>query len=71
MDIKITECPYCFGNEFVEGKQDSSHADMESTENMWYSGVIYHLVCLNCGSIVRSYVTNPEKMLKKKDRKDN
>ena len=70
MDIKITECPYCFGNEFVEGKQDS-HADMESTENIWYSGAIYHVVCLRCGSIVRSYVKNPEKMLKKKDRKDN
>ena len=71
VDIKITECPFCHGTEFLEGKQNDSRAEMQSTQNMWYSGVVYHTVCRNCGSIVRSYVKNPENMLKKKDRKED
>ena len=29
----------------------------------------YHSICRNCGSVVRSYVKKPEKLLKRKDRK--
>ena len=29
---------------------------------------LYHAVCRRCGSVVRSYVKEPEKLLKRKDR---
>ena len=30
---------------------------------------LYHSVCRNCGSVVRSYVKEPEKLLKRKERR--
>ena len=69
MDIKVTECPFCHGNEFVEGKQEG-HAQISSTHSIWYAGVLHHVICRRCGSVVRSYVKDPEKLLKKKDRKE-
>ena len=30
---------------------------------------LYHSICRDCGSVVRSYVKEPEKLLKKKDRR--
>ena len=69
MDIKITECPFCHGNEFVEAKQ-TGYAAISGSKNMWSSEDLYHLICRRCGSVVRSYVKDPEKLLKKKDRKE-
>ena len=31
---------------------------------------LYHSVCRHCGSVVRSYVKDPEKLLRRKDRKE-
>lgn len=69
MDIKVSECPFCNGNEFIEGKQDG-YAQISSRESAWYGGVLYHVICRRCGSVVRSYVKDPEKMLKKRDRRE-
>ena len=70
MEIKITECPFCHGTEFLEGKQEG-HAQMNSCESWWYSTELYHVICRRCGSVVRSYVKNPEKLLPKKERREN
>ena len=67
-DVRISECPFCHGSEFVEGRQ-SGHACISSLQNVWYSGDLYHVICRRCGSVVRSYVKDPEKLLKKKDRR--
>ncbi len=69
MDIKVTECPFCHGSEFIEAKQ-TGYAQISSCANGWYSGELRHVVCRRCGSVVRSYVKDPEKMLKKKDRRE-
>ena len=69
MKIKITECPFCHGSEFIEGKQEG-YAQLQSCESSWHSAVLYHVICRRCGSVVRSYVKNPEKLLKKKDRRE-
>jgi Fe2+ or Zn2+ uptake regulation protein len=69
MDIQVTECPFCHGNEFIEGKQEG-YAQITSKHSAWYSGVLHHVICRRCGSVVRSYVKDPEKLLKKKDRKE-
>lgn len=70
MDIRVTECPFCHGSEFIEAKQEG-HAQISSMQNGWYSGVLYHTVCRRCGSVVRSFVKDPEKMLKKRDRRED
>ena len=44
------KCPYCGKEEFVTGKQKSK--------------AVYHEICVNCGTIVRSYVKNPENLRK-------
>ncbi len=59
------ECPYCGKKENVIGKQDS-YANIRP--NKLFSlkeQAIYHVVCLNCGSIIRSYVKNPKELITK------
>lgn len=59
-------CPHC-GNtkDFIEGKQNNY-------SNIWFGffkgRAPIHVICLNCGTIVRSYVENIEK-IKPKDSK--
>jgi hypothetical protein len=65
---EIRFCPHCGGNEMIETVQKSS-ACVASLENTFASQPLYHLVCRNCGSVVRSYVKEPEKLLKKQDRR--
>ena len=67
-DLKIDFCPFCNGSEFVEAKQ-SGYACISGCENAWSSQDLYHVICRGCGSVVRSYVKEPEKLLKRKNRK--
>jgi predicted nucleic-acid-binding Zn-ribbon protein len=61
---KIQFCPYCGGTGFVIGKQEDyasvTPADRALTLK---SQKLYHIICLNCGSVVRSYVENPSKLI--------
>lgn len=70
MDYKVRDegCPFCGGTEFVKGKQEG-YANLTSLESVWLSQTMYHVICRRCGSIVRSYVKNPEKLLKRKNRR--
>ena len=43
---------------------------VSSVNNKLHGADLYHSVCRNCGSVLRSYVKDPEKLLKKKDRRD-
>lgn len=56
-DIKVKECPYCKGTEFGEGYQKGSARVVTNTFGLGQN--LYHIICLTCGSIVRSYVKNP------------
>ena len=64
----MTVCPYCGGIEFIEAYQDYYGA-ITAVENKLGGCALYHSVCRNCGSVVRSYVKDPEKLLNKKDRR--
>lgn len=64
----ITRCPFCGHSEFIEGMQGGSDAYV-TAENI-FGQRLYHILCRNCGSVVRSYVKNPEKLLKKKNRRE-
>ena len=66
-NVKIAECPFCGGMEFVEGCHRGYGAIAGS--GLLASSDLYHQICRDCGSVVRSYVMNPEQLLKRKDRR--
>lgn len=57
--IKIDKCPYCGHTEFGNGFQRSSGKVVSSTFRIGQG--LHHIICLNCGSVVRSYVEDPDK----------
>ena len=67
-DKYVVNCPFCGGTEVIESYQ-TGYASVTATNNMWGGVGLYHSICRNCGSVVRSYVKEPEKLLKRKDRK--
>jgi hypothetical protein len=67
--IRPRQCPYCGGTEFVTGVQEY-HGSILG-ENEWAAGQpLRHVVCLDCGCVVMSYVAQPEKLLSGKHRKE-
>lgn len=59
-NIEIKECPYCGAREFVKGLQ-MGQGNIKPTESLIKAAFsngspVYHILCINCGSIVRSYV---------------
>lgn len=67
-DEFVKSCPYCDGTEMIECYQ-SGYASVTAVDNMWGGVSLCHSICRNCGSVVRSYVREPEKLLKRKDRR--
>ena len=66
--VRMTVCRFCGGTQFVTAMQ-TGYGALESTERFLGISKVYHNICRDCGSIIRSYVQNPEKLLKKKDRR--
>ncbi len=66
-DEFVPRCPYCGGTEMIETFQ-SAYGAVTSHEKKLSGMALYHTVCLKCGSVVRSYVKTPEKLLKRRDR---
>ena len=64
-DKYVFNRPYCRGTEVIGAYQSS----VTAVDNIWGVANLYHSICRNCGSVVRSYVKEPEKLLKKKDRR--
>lgn len=68
-DRYVSACPYCGGTEMLETYQDAYGA-VTAKGNILGGSARYHTVCRSCGSVLRSFVKDPEKLLKRKDRKD-
>ncbi|MCM1438419.1 MAG: hypothetical protein NC131_04300 [Roseburia sp.] len=68
-EIKIEQCPFCDGKEFINGRV-GSYGGVQIEKGI-HSSAVYALVCRDCGSIVRSYVGDAERLLPKKERKTN
>jgi ribosomal protein L37E len=68
MKIQIDRCPFCGYGEFIE----ATHCGVEANVSggAMFGQELKHLICRHCGSVVRSYVEEPEKLLKKKDRRE-
>ena len=56
------KCPYCGKEVFVTGKQGAAYSGI--TVSLLKQRAVYHEICVNCGTIVRSYVKNPENLYK-------
>lgn len=61
-EVEIDKCPYCRNTNFVKGFQTSGGRVVKSTFVIGQN--LHHIICSNCGSIVRSYVKNPNKLKK-------
>lgn len=62
-EIEIEKCPQCGNKTFGEGRQ-MAQGNIQSTKGILKGTLsvgtpLYHTICLNCGSIVRSYVEKP------------
>jgi len=67
-DKYVLRCPYCGGEEMIEAYQ-SCYGAVTATSNILGGRTLYHMICRSCGSVVRSYVKEPEKLLKRRDRR--
>ena len=65
--MHIERCPYCGYAEFVETRQINAEAYVVGETLLGQE--LKHLICRHCGSVVRSFVDDPEKLLKKKNRR--
>ena len=66
-DEFVLRCPYCGCTEMIEAFQ-SAYGAVTATSNKLGGRTLYHSICRSCGSVVRSFVKEPEKLLKHKDR---
>lgn len=56
----VRTCPYCGGTDFVIGIQ------AVRTEKLSFRDqTLYHEICESCGTVVRSYIKEPDKFIKK------
>lgn len=72
-DIKIEKCPFCGGEELLETRVASSYGGAYLTpviKGGWRSAALFATVCRDCGSVVRTYCRDVEKLYPKKERKN-
>lgn len=68
-DNYVASCPYCGGTEMIEAVQ-SGYAAVTSVDHLAGGDTLYHTICRNCGSVLRSYVSEPEMLLKRSERRE-
>lgn len=64
----VIKCPVCGGEEFIFACQ-GGYGALTSDEGAFLTSAIRHQICRQCGTVVRSFVDDPDKLLKRKDRK--
>lgn len=67
-EIKIEKCPYCGGTELLDTLLGSN---VYASSGGLRTSVVRASVCRDCGSIVRAYVVNAEKLYSKNQRREN
>jgi len=62
MEYKPDICPHCGGTETVIGKQTgyNEYVVHRHASTSLFGSPLYHVICRNCGTLIRSYVDNPE-----------
>ena len=67
-DAYADRCPYCGGTEIIDAFQ-SVYGAVSGTNHKLGGTALYHSICRRCGSVVRSFVKDPEKLVKRKERR--
>lgn len=67
-DQYIYSCPYCGSTEMIETLQ-GGYAAVYAADHQIGGDSLYHTVCRNCGTVLRSYVKEPELLLKRSERR--
>lgn len=65
--FNIKECRICGGTEYVTATQ--AYYGAVSGESALSGEMLHHIVCLNCGSVLHSYVEFPTRLLTREHRK--
>lgn len=61
--MKEEKCPYCGSKNFVNARQ-SGYTNIRADKTWTFKEqVLYHIICLDCGTVVRSYVKFPEQFV--------
>jgi len=64
MEQKQDICPHCGGMETVIGKTSGyGRIIPQHALTILHAQNVYHIICLNCGTVIRSYVEHPKDLL--------
>ncbi|MBT2686879.1 transcription initiation factor TFIIIB [Bacillus sp. ISL-47] len=58
--VDITQCPKCAAKELGRGKH-AGYAAIYPINKMSLGSEVEHIICIECGFIIESYVKKPEK----------
>lgn len=67
-EIKIEKCPFCGGEELIPCTV-SSYGGVYLEQKLLSTKLLYALTCRDCGSVVRFYCKDAEKLFPKKERR--
>lgn len=56
-------CPYCHGQNFILAQQQSDGTLAYHEIVTLDPGRLYHIICLNCGTVVRTFMEDPSVLL--------
>ncbi len=68
-EIKIEKCPFCGGTEFIEC-QVAAYGGVFVTTGGFRNEAVWATVCRDCGSVVRAFCKNTEKLYRRQDRRN-
>ncbi len=63
MENEFVRCPNCGSIKNVIGFQDGYGSVQANNALTFKSQRLYHIFCLDCGTLIRSFVKNPEKLV--------
>ena len=58
-------CPHCGGRETLDAKQYGQGSIYPRKGIFSLGKPLYHIVCKDCGTIIRSYIEDPQSWAKK------
>ena len=68
-EVRIEKCRFCGGEELIEGRIASYGGAYVSTGG-FKNDALFAVICRDCGSVVRTFCKNPEKLYPKKERRE-
>lgn len=62
-EIKIEQCPYCGGTDFIKGYGVQAISGSSKVANSWNLSNLVYTVCKDCGSIVHTQVEKLDRLI--------